>query len=250
MESARRVEIKEYETARLSRPNVILGVPEVGLVGTIATSYLIDKLELPEAGYVVSDMVPDVIVVHDSKPKVPIRIYGKDSLAIAVSEIPLTPRLSYELTMELVRWARVNQCRMIVGATGIPSRKRVEMADEQKPSVFALTNREEMYQVLTSAGASKFEEGILVGAYANMMRHAMLADQTAVVLMAEAYVQFPDPGAAVAAIEVLNRVISIDVDVKPLIEEAEEIRLRTRELMKRTEQAIQQQLAQQTRVYA
>ena len=55
-----KLEIKEYEPSKISKPNIIVGVPEAGLVGTISASYLIQQLKLPETGYIDSELVPPV----------------------------------------------------------------------------------------------------------------------------------------------------------------------------------------------
>jgi len=75
---------------------------------------------------------------------------------------------------------------------------------------------------------------------ASLLKYCVNFEQPAVVLLAESYLDFPDPGAAASIIKVLNNSVSLGLDVKPLIEESEEIRLRNRELMKRTQQAMQQ----------
>jgi len=222
----------------LSRPNVLVGVPEVGLVGTISTSYLIQQLGLPEIAYVDSDLVPPVIVVHDSIPKHPVRIYGKEQLAIVIAESPLTPRLSYELAAELTKWAKAIEARMIIGLTGLPSRNR-EMSAEKKPNIFAVTNDNRLNPGLKEAGTQAFEEGLLVGPYAVLLASCMTSGLTSLTLLAESLQQFPDPGAAAAVIEVLGKLLGISVNLKPLLDESEEIRVRSRELMNTT-QAVQQ----------
>lgn len=103
--------IEEFENAQLSKPSIIVGVPEVGLVGSIATSYIIDQLKLPEIGFIDSSLVPEVIVVHESQPKYPIRLFGKGNLAVVLSETPFTPRLSYELAAELAMWGGLSRAR-------------------------------------------------------------------------------------------------------------------------------------------
>jgi predicted ATP-grasp superfamily ATP-dependent carboligase len=75
-----KLEFKEYDPSKISKPTLIVGVPEAGLVGIIASSYLRDQMKLPELGYIESDLLPAVVVVHESKPKHPIRIFGKDNL--------------------------------------------------------------------------------------------------------------------------------------------------------------------------
>jgi predicted ATP-grasp superfamily ATP-dependent carboligase len=66
--------------------------------------------------------------------------------------------------------------------------------------------------------------------------------------MAESLIQFPDPNAAGEAIVVLGGLLSVKIELEPLMQEAEEIRLRNRELMQQTQEAQQQQqrMAQMT----
>jgi len=80
----------------------------------------------------------------------------------------------------------------------------------------------------------------MVGTYAMLLKHCMAHAQSSVTLLAESYIQFPDPGAAAAVIEILNRLLSLEVNTKNLLEESEEIRIRNRELMSKTQQAMQQ----------
>jgi uncharacterized protein len=68
----------------------------------------------------------------------------------------------------------------------------------------------------------------------------MVQSQTNVTFLVESFLDFPDPAAAAAAVEVLNQFLSLDVDLKPLLAESEEIRLKSRELMSKTQQAMQQ----------
>jgi uncharacterized protein len=241
------VQVRELETtAKLSRPSVIVGIPETGLVGTIAASYLVDHLGLPEIGHVESELLPQVLVVHDSEPKEPIRIFGKGILVVVVSEIPLLQRLSYELASELVKWSKSKESKMVIGITGLSSEDRVESAGDKAPTVLAVANDEGLRRSIKSIGAQPFENGIISSTYATLLRRCTSLGVPNLTLLAESYAEFPDPGAAAAALQVLSKLLPIAVDVKPLLEGAEEIRLRMRGLMSQTQQTIQQQGAQTT----
>jgi uncharacterized protein len=238
------VRIRELEaSAKLSRPSVIVGIPEMGLVGTIAASYLVEKLKLPEIAFVDSDLLPQMVVVHDSEPKEPIRIFGKGTLVVVVSEVPLMAVLSYELASELARWTKAKQGRM-VGVTGIPSDDRVESAGQKTPAVLAVTNDEGIRSSIKAIGAKPFEHGIIASTYATLLRRCASLGVPNLTLLAECYAGFPDPGAAAAAVEVLSKLLQIPIDVKQLLDGAEETRLRLRELMNQTQQTIQQEVAQ------
>jgi uncharacterized protein len=239
-ETRSRVQIVQYPNTRFTSPNIIVGIPEAGLVSTITATYLMQQLKLPEVGVVESDLLPQVVVVHESEPKEPVRIYGRRDLIVVLSETPLIPRLSAEISKEIVKWGKSIGCNFVVGVTGIPSPNRVQGEKETKPRVLYLTTEERLKGLLENAGADAFDEGVMVGAFASLLRQCMIQDQVNVTLLAEAYMEFPDPGASVETLQVLNRFLSLDIDLKPLVKESEEIRLRSRDLMSKTQQAMQQ----------
>jgi uncharacterized protein len=234
-----RVEIKEFGS-RISKPWIIVGVPEVGLVGTIACSYLVEQLELEARGYIDSDLVPQVMVVRDSVPNYPIKIFGKDEVIVVLSEVPLSSKLSLELAKELCRWARAREAKVVVGLSGDPSRKREESQGEDKPTVVGVSNDDRMVKGLKAFGALPLEQGIITGFYASLLKYCTLSGQANVTLLGESMLQFPDPAAAASVIEVLGGIIPFKVDTKPLLKESEDVRLKTRELMQQTQEAAQQ----------
>jgi uncharacterized protein len=229
---------------RVSRPNVVVGVPEAGLVGTIASSYIIEQLKLEERGYIDSDFMPPIMVVHNSTAGYPAHIFGRDNLIVVLSEVPLSGRLALEVAKEVAAWGKSMKANLVVGVTGAPSRKREEAQGDGKSTVMGVGNDQSSLQALKASGALPFEEGVISGFYASLLKYATKNQQSGAVLLAESLAQFPDPGAAVSIIEALDRLLSLKVDTKPLVQEAEGIRLRTRELMQQTQQA--QQPAAQT----
>lgn len=231
-----KLEIREYGPSKFSKPNLILAVPEAGLVGTIAASYLTQQLKIPEVGYVESDIIPEVVIVHESQPKPPIRIYGRPDLALIVSEVPLNSNVSNQLAKEVANWAKTKNVRTVIGITSVPFEGRMEQEEEEKPTVLMLASDNKILDSFKNDGIKRFEEGFIVGTYATLLKQCAILGQPNLTLMAEAYRQFPDPGAAAVVVEVLNKILSINVDVNELLKQSEEIRLRLRQLMARTQE--------------
>ncbi len=234
-----RLQIREYDSSKTMTPNILVGVPEAGLVGTIAVSYIREQLDLPEIGYVDSTLLPPVVVVHDSTPKYPIRIFGKDNLVLLQSEIPLNAKLSHELAGETVKWARSKNSRLLLGVSSLPRQGELDRDTKTKPPVLAVSGDPKLLDVAKKSGAVEFEEGMLMGTYATLLRQSLDQHQSSLIIMAESYAEFPDPGAAAAAVEVLNSILNIHVDTGRLLKESEEVRLRLRELMARTQEQMQ-----------
>ncbi|MBN2014268.1 MAG: proteasome assembly chaperone family protein [Candidatus Altiarchaeota archaeon] len=225
------------ETGNVSeKANLILGIPDVGLVGPIAVTHIIEEMKLEELGYLDSELFPPIVVVHDHTPKSPIRFYGNKKLIAFISEMPLAPPLINPLSKALVDWCVDRRFNYVISIGGIARQDRVEI---DTPEVYGLPSNGKMFDVLAEADIKVFEEGLLVGSYGAILRECMRKDVNSTYLMAESHLKYPDPGAAASVITALNKILDINVDVKSLKEKAEEIRIKARDLMKRTDNALQ-----------
>ncbi len=216
---------------------LVVGLPDAGLVGAISTAHLVRALGLEAIAYVESELLPPVIVVHQSKVYDPMRVFGKEGLMVLSSEVPIHPSLVYPLGKSVVDWAVRESAKGIIAITGIAVPNRLEI---ETPEVYGIAGSSELYGVLAKANIKSFEEGFVVGPTAVMMREGIKRGLPTITLLAQCFLEYPDPGAAAQAITALNKMLEMDVDVKPLLEEAEMIRVRTRELMKRTAEFMKQ----------
>ncbi len=227
--------MRVVETKRVEARDLYLaiGLPDVGLVGSISSAYLVDVLGMEEAGYIESDILPPLMVIHKSEAKHPIRLYTKDNLALLVSEVPIPPEAINLLGKIIVEWAKTHNSKLILSLAAIPIPNRVEV---EEPEVYGLAVTEQAKGAMPKSGLKPLEEGMIVGPYAAIIRECIKAEQPCITILAQSHYQYPDPGAAAAVIMAMSKTIGIEVDVKPLLEQAEEIRLKTRELMRRTQQ--------------
>lgn len=210
---------------------IVHGLPEVGLVGPIAAIHLVESLKLSETGSIESELFPPVAVMHRKKPIAPARIYAGDSLMAVLSEIPIPSKAVYPLKNALVNWYMAKQPKLVVMLGGFPVHGR---EDIEKPHVIGAASNSAAEEVLAKNKVELLEEGFVVGPHGLILLECSRKNIPAIYLMAEAYYAIPDPGAAAAIIEVLNKMLSLNVDVKPLLEKEGEIRLKTKDLMKRT----------------
>jgi uncharacterized protein len=209
----------------------IVGAPDVGLVGAISLSYLIQSLKMEQMGYLESDMFDPVIVVHQGVPETPFRIYGKDDLVAFISEIPLEPHSLFPVSRAIVDWAKSKNVELLVSISGVPIQNRL---DVEVPQVFSVGTSPAIRDSLKKEDIEPFEEGFMAGLHGLVVRECLKKGVASAVLLAQSHLQYPDPGAAASAINALNRLLGLKVDVKKLLEEEEEIRLKMRELMQQT----------------
>jgi uncharacterized protein len=227
------VKVVETERLEIKNPVVITGFPDVGLVGTIAVSHIISALGLKEIGYVASEELPPIVVVHEKRPKAPIRLYGNTELIVAVSEIPIPHSLVYSLSNSLVEWFKEKGARFALLLGGIANPRRLEI---EEPAIYGVSTGKGMDEILEKKNIKFFEEGFITGQDGVILRDCMEKGLPSIYLMAESHFAYPDPGAAAAVIQAINRILDLKVDVKSLLEKEEEIRILTRDLMRRTEE--------------
>jgi uncharacterized protein len=237
LEARSAVNIVESRGVKFNRPYVLVGVPDIGLVGLISSSYIVEHSKMKEVGYVETESLPQVVVVHGSTPFPPVRLYGSDDgrLVVFISEIPLPPRASFEIASEIESWGKGKGAAAVIGVTGLPSNERLESDTDAKPKVYAISTSENIMKEIGGFGVKPFEEGLITGMYATLINKGRLISVPNLLLLAESYPEFPDPSAAASSVEVLNSMLGLKLDLKPLVEESEEIRLRMRDMMRRTQ---------------
>jgi len=209
---------------------VINGLPDVGLVGLLAASHLISSLKLQEVGSIESDLLPPMIVLHGGLPRAPIRIFSGEGLAVIISETVIPTSLIRPLARDLVDWARKKDVKLMLslGGMAVGNRQDIEL-----PKVFAAISSKDLESKLRGA-AEVLEEGYIVGTYGLLLRKCAEISVPAITLLTQSYYNYPDPEAAAASLEAVNRILDLKMDVSDLIKRGEEIRLRSKDMMHRT----------------
>ena len=226
------VEIVEKKAVP-SEATMLIGLPDVGLVGLIATSYLITELNLEEIAYMDSDLLPPVVVLHKGLPHAPLRIYGNQNLIAVISELAVSVPAIYSIVREIVDWGQAKKVKRIVSMGGIPVENRQAITE---PQVFGAASNQELLDMLSKKGLSLMNEGYIVGPQALSMRYSISKKVPAIAILAQSFYNYPDPEAAAMALKEFSRIFEIKVDVAKLLEKGEEIRLKARDIMKRTQQ--------------
>jgi uncharacterized protein len=211
------------------------GLPDVGLVGLIATSHVISELKLNEIAYVDSDLFPPIVVLHEGLPHAPIRIFGNTDLVAAFSETAIPADAVQPFTRKLVEWAQAKKVRLMVAIGGLPVQNRQDIT---QPKVFGVASNKSLIQMLTEKGIQVLKGGYMVGPYALIMRYSAERKVPAIALLAESFYNYPDPEAAAATLKEFSKISGLKIDLTKLIEKGEEIRLRARDVMKRTEREL------------
>jgi len=228
-------EVKIIEKKQVPLGAVMLyGFPDVGLVGVIAASHLMSELKnLNEVAYMDSKLLPPLIVLHEGLPHSPIRIFGNDNVLLAVSETAIPADTIYPIMNALIDWGKSKNVKMMISLSGIPIQDR---QDVQELKVFAAASNPEMLKMVQDKGIKILNEGYMVGPQAIVLQRCARMGVPAITLLAQCFLNYPDPEAAAEVLKELTNITGIKVDISKLLEKGEEIRLKARDVMKRTQQ--------------
>jgi len=117
--------VKIVENKKIpSGATLIFGFPDVGLVGIIAGSHLVDELKLEEVAHVDSSLLPPLVVLHNGLPHSSIRIFGDGNLLIVLSEAPVPAEVIYPIMDALIEWGRTKNVKLMISLGGIPIQDR------------------------------------------------------------------------------------------------------------------------------
>lgn len=215
----------------------LVGAPDVGLVGAIALGYIIHEQQMAEVGYLESETLPPVMVVHQGEPKPPLRLYGKGDIVTLAAEIPVDPGLMPQVARSIVDWAGAKGVELVISLSGVAVQNRLEI---DVPAVYGVGSSPSVRDLLKKVNIEVFEEGFVAGLHATVVKECLKKNVPSAILLAQSHLQYPDPGAAASIIASLGRLVGLVVDTKKLLEQEDEIRLKMRELMQRTQQQMRQ----------
>jgi len=144
------------------------------------------------------------------------RVHGFDKPFVAViSDIPVHPTVSYEVSKAMIDWTVPIKAREIVSVAGIAT-----MGEDHR--VFGGATTPALLERIKDH-VERFQVGTISGISGSIMTECFVRGIPAVGLLGETHSPNPDPRAAAAVIGVLNKIYSLSIRVENLIEQADQI---------------------------
>lgn len=217
------IDVRTFKDVDLAGGTVLAAVPSVGLVSTIAATYMISALGMDQIVALDAEEFPPLSMVYAHKPKFPVRVYADvpRRLACFISEVPLRSRVHRALARTLLEWARTHGSRRIVCLEGLPLPREETEADID---VWGVGSTESATAELEGAGIPFLETGMVSGVAGVLLNEGRWAKYDVIALLAEARPYLPDAHAAARLVEAADRLIpKINIDLSPLLEQAKEL---------------------------
>jgi len=208
----------------VKNPLLIEGFPGIGLVGNIASQYIVNELKMTYLGAMSSRYFPPLAVLTGGVVNMPVRIYedAAKGLVILTADIPVHPLASYEIGKEIVSFAESIGAREMVCLAGI-----TVMGDLHR--VFGAVSRQDLLDKIKDK-AEVFEMGTITGITGSIMNECRIRNLPAICLLGETASAEPDPRAAIATIETLNKIYDLGINTAKLSEQAEQIEVQMAQL--------------------
>ncbi len=205
---------------------LVTGFRGFGAVGYIASTHIVEKLGLERVGYIVTRYMPEFVGMDSRGIIAPFELYAsrEHRLVVLVNhDVPVErERDAYAETVVLL--ARRYVAKMGVFLGGFDSRFR---------------KGGERFRWLASGGCRvRFEEPpidkelYVVGPLALLILYSELHRFPAITILPYTETARPDPAAAAVAVEVVGRLLGVEIDVSDLLDMARRIE----EVIERVEQ--------------
>ncbi|MFT7615899.1 MAG: hypothetical protein ACI8Y7_000726 [Candidatus Woesearchaeota archaeon] len=196
------------------KPIIVEGFPGVGLIGTIATEYLIEHLECEQIGSIFSDNIQPMIAMHKGKIVDPIGIFFSEKFNLVIVHVSSNmAKMEWEIADALLQLAKVLDAWEIVCVEGVFDQEHSES------KLLYYSNATHCHEKLKDT-YEPLQEGLVMGVTGCLLLKAKQSHCSA--LFASTHSIMPDSIAASKVIEALDLYLGLGVDTKPLLKSAQE----------------------------
>jgi len=217
--------IQELVNVELKNPIMVEGFPGLGMVGSIATSYLVKQLKAQKLATLYSPHFPYHVLVNKQGSARLLRgnfYFWKnetgenDFILLTGDSQAQTIEGQFEVANSILDFAEKRKVKTIITLGGY--RNEVE----ETPKVVAVATNSALFETALKAKAISSEAGTpIVGTAGLLLGLAKFRKLDALCLLGETRGYFPDPKTAKAILEILQGILKVDVGLKGLDEEIE-----------------------------
>ncbi|MGB8937868.1 MAG: PAC2 family protein [Candidatus Nitrosopolaris sp.] len=235
---------------KLNSPIFIAGFPGAGLVGSISTSYIINKLRMNQIACVESEFIVPGVIYAEGKLRHPFRLYSNeiDDICVLVCEAPVMIQGMYSVLDTVMKWALNNKVKEVMvldgmGIEGSPDSKRTpiilssdgieaDAANLIHDDDIDVKNKEEK---ITDNGSSVYPTTAFIGGLSGGILSSCLSNGIAskAILIYTAR-GMPDPAGAAILIESLGKITnneSLKIDTQELRKQGAALKTRMEKII-------------------
>lgn len=213
------VEFHKVLEMKVKKPVIIIGLPGTGLVGSVAAAHLVEKMNMPFAGYITSESFAPLAAIHNYTPLPAARVhYSSDkNLVVVLSEMTIPVASSQEFADKVYEFAKSLNSPYIVSLGG------VSMKEGENVVYVVASDQKLAKSMLAKKGTRPIKEGATTGVTGVLLTKGVLENYPIASILAEASQDYLDPKAAANALRVLSDFMGVGIDTSALDKEALEL---------------------------
>lgn len=216
---------------------IVQGYPGFGLVGTIATEYLLEQLKVKPVGRILIEEQPALIAIHNGKVVEPIGLfYNKKHNLLIVHAINATTGMEWKIASFILELAHKVSAKEIVSIEGVGSPDPQHEQEEQNYRVFSFTNNKKQAKVFKNLKIEPLKEGIIMGVTSALLLEGG-DNHTITCIFGETRTHLPDSKAAANVLKALSKYLELNIDIEPLLKSAERFEEKLRSIIEHSKAA-------------
>ena len=210
---------------------IVEGFPGFGLVGTIASEFLIEHLKTEQIGKILFNDTPAMVAIHENKVVEPLGIfYNQKYNLVMLHAITATTHYEWEMAATIGKLASDLNAKEIISLEGVGSAE-----ESEDTGVFYYANNEKNAKQFEKVGIKVLSEGIIIGVTGAILLRVEKIPISC--LFAETHTNLPDSKAAAKIVEALDKYIGMELDYKPLLEQAQKFEEKLKTLLQKSQEA-------------
>jgi len=210
---------------------IIEGFPGFGLVGTIASEFLIEHLQTEQIGKIIFNDMPAMVAIHENKIVEPLGIFYNQKYNIVILHaITAATHYEWDMASTVAKLASDLQAKEIISLEGVGSG-----AESEGSRVFYYSNNDKNAKIFEKVGIESLKEGIIIGVTGAILLRAEKMPVSC--LFAETHSNLPDSKASAKLIEALDKYLGMDLDYKPLLEQAQKFEEKLKTILQKSQEA-------------
>ncbi|MBI2658323.1 proteasome assembly chaperone family protein [Candidatus Woesearchaeota archaeon] len=210
---------------------IVEGFPGFGLVGTIASEFLIEHLKTEQIGKILFNDMPAMVAIHENKLVEPLGIfYNQKYNVVILHAITAATHYEWDMAATIGKLASDLQAKEIISLEGVGSGE-----DSEGSRVFYYSSDEKTAKAFEKAGIGPLKEGIIIGVTGAVLLRVEKIPISC--LFAETHSNLPDSKAAAKVIEALDKYLGMELDYKPLLEQAQKFEEKLKTILQKSQEA-------------
>jgi uncharacterized protein (TIGR00162 family) len=218
------VEVKILKKPKLKNAIMIEGLPGIGLVGKLAADHMLDELNAKKFAEIYSPYLPPQVSIQDDGTiqLVNNELYfwkGKENdLILFLGDFQgITPDSQYQISERVIEIGKEFNLSKIFTLGGLGTGNIVKT-----PKVFGAATDKNLVKELKKYGVIFRGGGAIFGAAGLLIGLGMRKNIPGVCLMGETHGQIIDAKSAEAVLEILTKILGIEMDMTELAKKAKE----------------------------